>query len=64
MSFIYDNSKIVCTVCNLKTLAIFDKNKKKFIDVHVSKLKGTVERDGYIYCSYCWCKKHNCPKSI
>ena len=54
MGIIYDNCKIVCMVCNLKTLAVFDKNKKKFIDVHVSKLKGTVERDGFFYCSYCW----------
>ena len=50
MSFIYDNSKIVCKLCNLKTLAVFDKNKKKFIDVHVSKLKGTVDWNGYLFC--------------
>tara|TARA_R110001592_G_scaffold319011_1_gene596271 strand:- start:739 stop:978 length:240 start_codon:yes stop_codon:yes gene_type:complete len=56
------NYKTVCRLCNLKTLAVFDKNKKNFIDTPVLKLKGTVDWNGYIYCDYCWCKNHNGPK--
>ena len=62
MSVKYDNSKNVCKLCNLKTMAVFNKNNKKYEDIHVSKLKGTVEWNGYLFCNYCWCKKHNGPK--
>ena len=52
MSKIYNDSLPVCQVCNLKSL----------YDIPVRELKGTVIKNNLMYCSKCWCKKHNGPK--
>ncbi len=52
----------VCQVCNVRSIAHYNKKDKKYVDIPVRNLKGTVVFDGLIFCSSCWCKKHNGPK--